>query len=238
MARLYLFAEGQTEQTFASNVLKPHLANFGVYLVGAVLIATSRRKGKVYRGGGRHYLPMKNDLVRFLKQEKGADVFFTTMIDLYALPSDFPGTEAASKQRHLPYARVRTLEEAFAADVGDPRLIPHIQLHEYETYLFVEPKCLELFYDNQPAAISRLEAMAAPPLASPELIDDGPQTAPSKRIAKEFPEYADAKTTVGPQVAELIGLPAIRAKCPHFDEWLTRLENLANQPGCIVPASV
>lgn len=26
MARLYLFAEGQTEQTFANNLLKPHLA--------------------------------------------------------------------------------------------------------------------------------------------------------------------------------------------------------------------
>ena len=32
MARLYLFAEGQTEQTFADTVLKPHLANFGVYM--------------------------------------------------------------------------------------------------------------------------------------------------------------------------------------------------------------
>lgn len=227
MARLYLFAEGQTEQTFASNVLAPHLANFGVYLAGPVLIATSRRKGIVHRGGGRHYLPMKNDIVRFLKQEQGADVFFTTMIDLYALPADFPGVDLAAKQRHLPYERVRTLEEAFAADVSDPRLIPHIQLHEFETLLFVEPKCLELFYDNQPAAISRLEAIAAPPLTSPELIDDGPQTAPSKRTIKEFPGYADAKTTIGPQVAELIGLPAIRAKCPHFDAWLKRLEKLA-----------
>lgn len=26
MARLYLFAEGQTEQTFADTVLRPHLA--------------------------------------------------------------------------------------------------------------------------------------------------------------------------------------------------------------------
>lgn len=231
MARLYMFVEGQTEQTFASNVLKPHLASFGVYVEGPVLVATARRKGKVYRGGGRHYLPMKNDLVRFLKQEKGADVFFTTMIDLYALPTDFPGVDSASQQRHLPYERVRTLEEAFAGDVGDSRFIPHIQLHEYEAYLFVEPKCLELFYNNQAAAISRLEAVAAPPLASPELIDDGPQTAPSKRIVKEFPEYADAKTTVGPQVAELIGLSAIRAKCPHFDNWLWRLENLAGQRG-------
>ena len=30
MPRLYLFAEGWTEQTFASTVLSPHLANHGV----------------------------------------------------------------------------------------------------------------------------------------------------------------------------------------------------------------
>ena len=38
MVRLYLFAEGQTEQTFADTVLKSHLANFGVYMHKSVLI--------------------------------------------------------------------------------------------------------------------------------------------------------------------------------------------------------
>jgi hypothetical protein len=37
MARLYLFAEGQTEQTFATNVLRSHLANVGVYIQAAFL---------------------------------------------------------------------------------------------------------------------------------------------------------------------------------------------------------
>lgn len=32
MVRLYLFAEGQTEQTFADNLIKPHLAQYQVYL--------------------------------------------------------------------------------------------------------------------------------------------------------------------------------------------------------------
>ena len=50
MPRLYLFAEGQTEQTFADTVLKPHLANVGVYLHPAVLIAHAKKKGKVHRG--------------------------------------------------------------------------------------------------------------------------------------------------------------------------------------------
>ena len=31
MVRLYLFAEGRTEQTFADTLLNPHLAKHGVY---------------------------------------------------------------------------------------------------------------------------------------------------------------------------------------------------------------
>jgi hypothetical protein len=81
MARLYLFAEGQTEQTFADQVLGAHLSLHGVYIQKSVLIAHAKKRGKVHRGGGRKYLPMKNDILRFLAQEKEQDVFFTTMIE-------------------------------------------------------------------------------------------------------------------------------------------------------------
>ncbi len=47
MTRLYLFAEGPTELTFADAVLKPHLANLGVYLHPPVLIAHARKKGRM-----------------------------------------------------------------------------------------------------------------------------------------------------------------------------------------------
>jgi hypothetical protein len=139
MPRLYLFAEGQTDQTFADTILKPHLAPFEVYLHGAVLIAHARKKGKVHRGGGRKYLPMKNDIHRFLAQEKGGDVFFTTMIDLYGIHAEFPGLAEADKLRHMPDKRVEALEKAFADDMGDSRFVPYIQLHEYEAYLFSVP---------------------------------------------------------------------------------------------------
>ncbi|MFH1116513.1 MAG: DUF4276 family protein [Pseudomonadota bacterium] len=99
MARLYLFAEGRTEQTFADTVLKPHLAGFEVYVHKPVLIAHARKKGRVHRGGGRRYPAMKNDILRRLSQEKGRDVFFTTMIDLYAIHSDFPRLDEAEKLR-------------------------------------------------------------------------------------------------------------------------------------------
>lgn len=225
MARLYLFGEGQTEQTFADAVLKPHLANVGVYLHRPITIAHAKKKGRVHRGGGRNYVAMKHDILRMLSQEKAGDVFFTTMIDLYGISSQSPGREEAENLRHLPYKRVELLEQAFSAEIGDPRFIPYIQLHEYEAYLFSEPSLLEFFYDHHARAIAALRRIADAH-TSPELIDDGEHTAPSKRIIAEIPDFGDAKPVVGPQVAELIGLNVIRAKCPHFNDWLTRLEHL------------
>lgn len=229
MARLYLFVEGQTEQTFANELLAPHLANHQVYLQPAVLIAHARRKGRVHRGGGRRYIPMRDDIVRFTKQEQGADVFFSTMIDLYALASDFPGLAPSQAVRHDPYQRVEFLEQAWRADVPDRRFLPFIALHEYEAYLFCKPDELELFYPNSRPQLTRLKAITQSH-TSPELIDDGPHTAPSKRLIAEFLDYEFSKTAIGPQVAELIGLETIRSLCPHFHRWLRRLESLGGQP--------
>ena len=225
MARLYLFAEGPTELTFADTVLKPHLANLGVYLHPPVLVAHAKKKGKVHRGGGRKYAPMKNDILRFLLQEKGGDVFFTTMIDLYGIHAEFPGLAEGEKLRHMPDKRVEFLEQAFARDIGDQRFVPYIQMYEFEAYLFSDPTCFEYFYDHHNKQIAALKAIADGH-AMPELIDDGQHSAPSKRIIAQLPDYEDAKSAVGPQVAELIGLGAIRGKCPHFAAWLSRLEKL------------
>jgi hypothetical protein len=65
-------------------------------------------------------------------------------------------------------------------------------------------------------------------VTSPELIDDGQHSAPSRRIIEEFPQYERLKSSVGPQMAELIGLAKIRSVCPHFDAWIGRLEQLGN----------
>lgn len=224
MTRLYLFAEGQTEQTFASTVLTPHLGILDITLHKPVLIAHTRKKHKTHRGGGRKYQSMRNDIVRFLKQESNADVFFTTMVDLYALHADFPCINEAERFRGEPCKRVEFLESAWANDLDDPRFIPHIQLHEYEAYVFVDVEKLEMFYPRKKSAIARLKEIADNK-DTPELIDDGLHTAPSKRILKEIQEYN--KRVDGPQIAEMIGLSAIRSKCPHFDGWLTKLESLA-----------
>lgn len=140
MVRLYLFVEGPTEQTFAHNVLLPHLARFGVYMQPAVEIAHARRRGKVHRRGGRKYQPMRDDIARFTRQERGAEVFFSSLIDLYALAPDFPGLAEAESLRYDPYRRVAALERAWAADQNERRFIPFLVLHEFETFLFAKTR--------------------------------------------------------------------------------------------------
>jgi hypothetical protein len=218
MIRLFFYVEGQTEQGYVISKLQAHLAPFGVYVQGPILAPTGS------------YAKMRRDLGNHLKKHNQPDVRFTTMFDLYALRTKWPGWDEAEKLRHLPHERTRKLEEAFAADVGDSRLIPHIQLHEFETILFCEPEWFGGLYENADAQVKELQEMVRRD-GPPEQINDNPNTAPSKRIDRVFPGYAGAKTSTGVQVASCIDLAKVRGLCPHFGEWMSRLEKLAPPPG-------
>lgn len=101
-----------------------------------------------------------------------------------------------------------------------------IQLHEFEAYLLTDVSWFASFFDNANSGITALRKMVDG-VQSPEEINDRLHTAPSKRIIAQLPEYEYAKVTVGPQMAEAIGLERIRSRCPHFGEWIRRLEKLA-----------
>jgi len=225
MARLSLTVEGQTEQVFAVRLLTPHLAAKGVFLRRPQLAAHARKKRETHRGGPRSYLPFRNDIVRRFKEDRHPNSFLSTMLDLYGLPTDFPGF-AEAKSDPDPYRRVERLEAALAADIGDDRFVPYIQLHEFEALLFSNPTAFLTFYPGQERGVESLAAMCAG-VDSPEQIDDGQHTAPSKRIGNAIPTYLRQKPAAGPAIAEAIGLATIRQKCPHFNQWLTWLESLA-----------
>ena len=225
MARLNMIVEGQTEETFANDLLVPHLSALGIF-PAIRCVETSRSRTRTFRGGMISFLKTRTDLEIWMKQERhNTDAHFTTMFDLYKLPDDFPDFQAT---RPLdPYARVERLEDALAATISHPRFVPYIQLHEFEALVLSEPLAFARYYEDKRSSIDQLIGLCAT-FASPELIDDGPETAPSKRILAIFPDYA--KPTLGPLLTDAIGLPHIRAACPHFDRWLTRLEILRTPP--------
>lgn len=221
--RLNLIVEGQTEETFVHQTLKPHLSRFSVG-VSARVVTTSKQRGVKYRGGLSSYAKARRDITLWTKQDKNTDVRFTTMFDLYGLPTDFPAYAAAVQNN--PFQRVEALEDALAKDISDYRFIPYIQLHEFEALILAGPRELDSQFDNRADGIARLEAMVSQ-FPSSEHINEGTDTAPSKRIIREIPEYEGSKVSAGPIVAAKIGLPTLRSKCSHFAQWLDKLERLA-----------
>ena len=223
-ARLHFVVEGQTEETFVKQVLCPHLAEMFVW-VKVRCVMTSRSRGIKHRGGVSHYAQVRRDITNWLAEDRNRDARFTTMFDLYGLPGDFPGYENAARARD-PYERVSILEDALMEEMQDTRFIPYLQLHEFEALLLSDPRKLDAQFPGRDEEICRLTDMASR-FSSPELIDDGANTAPSKRIALEIPEYGGMKASSGPIVAGAIGLETLRSKCRHFARWLGRLEALA-----------
>lgn len=218
--RVYITVEGQTERKFADEVLMPHLASYQLDTRTRVVL-TNRKLGK--RGGVFDFSRIRDDLRRLMTEDAADEAAFTTMIDLYALPSEFPGWAEAQKKM-APRERVAALEGAFQAEMGDPRFRPYIQMHEFEALLYCDLSQLRLRIANSAEAIEAL-AKGVEGL-SPEDINEGASTAPSKRIIQHLPIYERTKVRVGAPAAAAIGLPALRARCPHFDAWVSGLEAL------------
>jgi len=223
---LKVFCEGATEQAFCRLLLQPHLFPQGD---GSILTLAVGKKDHhhVYGLGRRRPYSHVHKFIRnTIKGEKSTNVYYTSFFDLYALPDDFPGKAANVRNPANPTAYAVALESAFGKDVGYHRFIPYIQLHEFETILFAGPEAFAESFENCSSQIQSLKAIVDS-VATIEHIDDGRDTAPSKRIIAVIKEYEGRKSTAGPDIAKRIGLSTICDKCPHFAGWLKQLECLA-----------
>ncbi len=226
LIRLHILAEGQTEEGFVNELLAPALAEHDV-VADVRCITTGRHRGAVFRGGLMSYEHLARDLTLWMKEDQKPDAWFTTMVDFYALPNNFPGLATVPRTLAAP-DRVAGLEEELRRDIVarltdlpvSRRFIPYIQLHEFEALPFSDPTAfLEAFPDNA-RAVHRLAGIRAR-FRDPEAINDNPHTVPSRRILEIFPDYQ--KPVAGLLIAQRIGLTAIRRECQHFDAWVRRL---------------
>jgi hypothetical protein len=233
--RVNFIVEGQTEETFVRRILMESLAKSGIYVNGARSVETGRKRinkqniikpGKqktIFRGGMPSFDKIKRDIERWLVEDRKA--YLTTMFDLYALSSDFPKYDSAIKVKD-PYQRVKILEDALKTEISNSNFIPYIQLHEFEGLLFSDVKIMDdvLTPYHDYSKFEELKAIRKQ-FNTPEEINDGIETAPSKRIINLFKSYQ--KVTYGYQIAHRIGIDVIRKECPHFNEWMVKLGQLA-----------
>ncbi|MEX1042574.1 MAG: DUF4276 family protein [Pirellulaceae bacterium] len=224
MIRLYLTVEGQTEAEFAKNVLRPHLLNHGIHLAGARFTGLHRRRrGRIPQGGilgtFRHALA---DMKTWMRDDRSSDARFSMMVDLYGLPSDVPGRDEALR-KSTGAEQAMALETALLKEMGDSRFIPYYQVYEFEALVLTEPAQLGEVYE---IPSGRLEALrkACNRYEGPEEINHGEHSHPKARIKHVVPEYDE--NVAGPLIAGEIGLGVLRQACPHFGDWLHRLERL------------
>lgn len=223
MVEVIVIAEGQTEEKFIKQLIAPTLRHLQVY-VKPLMLNTSRNA----KGGAVSFDRLKFNVRNTLRQYPNA--ILSTFIDLYALDTDFPAFEEAKKKATV-YDRVQhieaALQEAIVAYVGcrPDRFLPYIQPYEFEGLLFSDVDVLSTVEPTWVISLKNLRKVRNS-VDTPEQINDGYETKPSKRLEELLsPKYK--KTTHGPRAAERITLSVIEQECSHFKSWMDALRELA-----------
>jgi hypothetical protein len=219
--RLKVLVEGQTEESFVNNLLtqffNPNQINLTPILLG--------RPG--HKGGRTNYERVKHDILVILKQDRAA--FCSTMLDFYGLGRGFPSMPLPSNLTNIE--KVLRIEDALRESIckeipdfqPDIRFIPYLQLHEYEGLLFSDPAALAVAI-NAPALANKFQEIHDE-FKTPEDINDGTESAPSKRILRLAPFYR--KVIDGTLAAQAVGIEKMKEECPHFRDWLGRIRAIA-----------
>jgi len=200
MVRLAISVEGPTEERFVHKIIEPHLVIRRIYAIPLLLGSA----------GGDVSLPrIKKDLNHIARSFDKV----TTLYDFYG----FRGKESEESKETLE----QKILDSVAAPLRD-RVIPYVQMYEFEGLLFSSPEAIENTIQH-----NGLSAWAKEILdefdGDPEKINDSVHTAPSKRLLKKT-DYI--KTVHGPDIAQEIGLGGLREKCSGFDAWMSQLEEL------------
>lgn len=207
MSKVLILVEGYAEEKFVNAVLKPHFEPKGIFVIPRNL-----------KGVGK-YTIIRDEVNRLLKDSSARLV--TTMIDLYRIPSDFPQKYTLAKT-HKGMQKVIILEDGFKQDIDRENFLPYLQLHEFEALLFSDVSMFSKLKDVG-SKIKFFEKVVQE-IENPEDINDVPNTSPAERIKKILPHYI--KDISGIIVAQHIGLEKMREKCPHFHEWIKKIELL------------
>ena len=224
MLDILVLCEGQTEREFCNQVVAGPLARNNIALAGT-LVGKPQRK----HGGIRPWPVYRAELLRLAKER--ADRHLAVLVDYYAMPNSWPG-RAASRSQPVSNRGIH-VEGLLEADLSNQlhgRFHPCVQLHEFESLLFVDPAATAFIIAasgrglNDRYIAQRMEAIKAECGGSVELINDAPDNAPSKRLIKLMPNYD--KVAWGVTAAADTSIPKLMAGCPWLNRWLSGMEAL------------
>jgi hypothetical protein len=226
MNRVLVIVEGQTERAVLERVLAPYLSARGLWLYAKIL----GRPG--HKGGIRSFEAARKEILALLKQEPSSCV--STFFDYYGLPEDWPGLSQAKGKwaRDTAVMVEQAMHGAVALkmDFTDipRRFIPYVQMHELEALLFAAPEIMASVFER--LDFESPFAQIVRDCGECEEIDDHATSAPSKRIENLFPGYRKGSGSMAqaPIILNHIGMDRLRRACPHFSEWITKLEAIVS----------
>lgn len=211
MMRLGISVEGQTEQEFVRTVVAPHLLAFDIDVKSTITQTKTVGDGTRFKGGAVSIQRVVGQIRPMLHSFN----YVTTLYDFYG----FGG--------RLPDESVDALQQRIAEAVSHRRFIPYVQRYEFESLLFGSNGVLPPSVESVPLSTAIRETVDE--FGDPELINDGRDTAPNRRLDRLFLFHLRLhydKTGFGPVWADRIGLEQLRVACPRFGAWLQRLEQL------------
>jgi len=211
---IYIIVEGVSEEEFVNNSIRPYLQTKEIHDVRAIKLQTSPG----HKGGDLKYARYKLNVENLLKAE--TDILVTSLIDFYKLKTDFPKYAEAQSISNVE-SRIAYIEAACKENINNIRFIPYIQLHEFEGLLFSDTKGFNVLFPHLTAVQKNeiLKIIDAHP--NPELINEGSETAPSKRLERLIPGYE--KPLFGPMLALENGIESMLQKCPRFNAWINSI---------------
>ena len=214
LRRILILTEGQTEEAFIKRVLQPYLWQKSISLEPKI-VTTKRVIGGADRKGGGDASKILADIRRLLGDSNAVAV--TTLFDFYGFPANLPNTPVDA------YRDIDFLTQAVEREVSNIRFKAYLQRHEFEAFLFVDPK-VTAEVAGQPNREAELLGQRNQ-FSTVEDINLDPRLAPSKRLQTVLGQYS--KPLTGSLVTQRVGVDRLRAACPRFAVWLSWLASLS-----------
>jgi len=196
MVRIGISVEGSTEVRFIQMLLQPYLEKQNIFITPVSM------RGNISIDRVKHEI---NKLMYSFD-------YVSTFYDFYG----FKGIKEEDTKEILEKRILHSVSKAM-----QKKLIPYIQMYEFEGLLFSSPTDMAHILQNENIK-NWAENILKKFNGNPESINNSSQTAPSKRLM--VTSYR--KVTHGPDISLKIGLNVIRKKCSGFNEWLKKLESL------------
>ncbi len=216
MKHWLILVEGQTEEVFVKELLAPYLLKYNVNVSARIIMTKRLSSGFKYKGGITSFKKLEIDINNCLSD---SSVYVSMIIDFYGLPNDLSGKNECDALKS-PAESIVCVENKLFERIANKRFLPYIQMHEFEALLFSSSKGFEYFHSQESTVMKKINKIINE-YPNPEDINQGIETAPSKRLKSIIIGYD--KINQGNLIALETSLEVILQKCHRFKAWVNNL---------------